>query len=268
MAVITQLGNYVKFLRGTPNAYQLATKDPDTLYFISENDADRGVLYLGEKLISGSLSASTSLADLTDVLINAGVSEGSLLVYDGNKWVSRSLSEILEIIIGTMVGATASQDGETGTVPAPHAGDQNKYLRGDGTWANPTAELETVVTNLSDQVGTLIDNDVDKSVRDIAAEEVNKIVDGAPAAFDTLREVAAWIVDNQGSADLVSRVATLEDQVQNESTGLLTIVDVHADRLTYLDTQIANLKAADTAFNTRITNLETTLKWQDMVIQN
>lgn len=32
------------------------------------------------------------------------------------------------------VGATASQAGAKGLVPAPSAGDQNKYLRGDGTW--------------------------------------------------------------------------------------------------------------------------------------
>lgn len=33
-----------------------------------------------------------------------------------------------------MVGATANDDGESGRVPVPHAGDQNKYLCADGTW--------------------------------------------------------------------------------------------------------------------------------------
>ena len=33
-----------------------------------------------------------------------------------------------------MTGATASTDGEEGLVPAPLAGDENKFLRGDGTW--------------------------------------------------------------------------------------------------------------------------------------
>ena len=33
-----------------------------------------------------------------------------------------------------MTGATASTDGEAGLVPAPLAGDENKFLRGDGTW--------------------------------------------------------------------------------------------------------------------------------------
>ena len=33
------------------------------------------------------------------------------------------------------IGATASAAGKQGLVPAPAAGDQNKFLRGDGTWA-------------------------------------------------------------------------------------------------------------------------------------
>lgn len=37
--------------------------------------------------------------------------------------------------VDIMTGATASADGVAGLVPAPHAGDQAKFLRGDGTWA-------------------------------------------------------------------------------------------------------------------------------------
>lgn len=36
-----------------------------------------------------------------------------------------------------MVGATASAAGKAGLVPAPAAGAQGKYLRGDGTWQTP-----------------------------------------------------------------------------------------------------------------------------------
>jgi hypothetical protein len=39
-----------------------------------------------------------------------------------------------------MTGATSSTDGSSGMVPAPLMGDQNKYLRGTGTWeAVPTS---------------------------------------------------------------------------------------------------------------------------------
>lgn len=38
----------------------------------------------------------------------------------------------------TMTGATSSKDGLSGLVPAPAAGKQSSFLRGDGTWATPT----------------------------------------------------------------------------------------------------------------------------------
>jgi hypothetical protein len=49
----TELKGYVKFLRGTPAAWaDLAVKDSETLYFISDTNGSRGKLYLGSKLIS------------------------------------------------------------------------------------------------------------------------------------------------------------------------------------------------------------------------
>lgn len=39
-------------------------------------------------------------------------------------------------------GATADAGGTTGFVPSSAAGDQTKYLRADGTWANPTTDLD------------------------------------------------------------------------------------------------------------------------------
>jgi hypothetical protein len=33
-----------------------------------------------------------------------------------------------------MTGATADKAGTAGYVPAPQAGDENKFLRGDGKW--------------------------------------------------------------------------------------------------------------------------------------
>ena len=78
------LANYVKFRRGTPASYAaLAVKDADSLYFISEKDATQGVLYLGEKLISNSLTSNISLSDLEDILLSSNVTPNSLLIYDG-----------------------------------------------------------------------------------------------------------------------------------------------------------------------------------------
>ena len=66
--------NYVKFLRGTPAAFEkLAAKDNNTLYFISEPGAKNGLLYLGEKLIAGGTSgdiSNLSLGDLKDIVVD------------------------------------------------------------------------------------------------------------------------------------------------------------------------------------------------------
>ena len=52
-----------------------------------------------------------------DVLYGDGTPENPLGVYD-------------------FTGATAEDDGKPGTVPAPSAGEQGMFLRGDGHWAN------------------------------------------------------------------------------------------------------------------------------------
>jgi len=65
------MANYVKFLRGTPTAYNnLSHKDPDTLYFIHDPSSSIGKLYLGDKLIAGSISDTgvvDYLSELKDV---------------------------------------------------------------------------------------------------------------------------------------------------------------------------------------------------------
>ena len=80
--------NYVKFMRGTQLMYNaLQTKDSDTLYFVYENaSADKGKLYLGNKLISGSSSVSgdISVSDIADVVISQQLSDGDVLVYDAS----------------------------------------------------------------------------------------------------------------------------------------------------------------------------------------
>ena len=123
------LSNYVKFYRGTPAAFaNLATKDGDTLYFIADTDKSVGKLYLGNVLIAGNVNADGSsmidtLAELNDVAI-ADLADKHLLVYD------------------EITGATADAAGEAGLVPAPQAGDQDKFLKGDGTWS--TIEIPDV----------------------------------------------------------------------------------------------------------------------------
>lgn len=248
------LANYVKFRRGTPDSYTaLTVKDPDSLYFISEQNALQGVLYLGDKLISGSISASTSLNDLSDVLLGNNVSANSLLIYDGTqqKWVNKPFSEIFNEITGSLIemeGARSDRDGLAGIVPQPLAGDQNKFLRGDATWAVINEITPAQVQELSQlrtDVDTLIDNDANMSVREIAAEEVAKIVADAPGNLDTLKEIADWIADHPTSyTEINNRLTTLETGVGD------------------LEDEIAALHATDTAIQEILDDLDYHLRWQ------
>lgn len=137
MSVISATANYVKFIRGTPTAYNnLVEKDADTLYFVCPANSDGGALYLGTKLIGG----ASSLSQLSDIAINA-IGNRQVLTYDlaTNSWINTSI----EALIGQMQGASSTTAGASGLVPQPLAGDQNKFLRGDGTWA--TVNLEGAV---------------------------------------------------------------------------------------------------------------------------
>jgi hypothetical protein len=82
------LYNYVRFLRGTPTAFaNLAHKELDTLYFISEADAKVGQLWLGDKLITSSVSEDgvvSYLHALKDV-DTSGAIHKSLLGFDAEK---------------------------------------------------------------------------------------------------------------------------------------------------------------------------------------
>ncbi len=54
---------------------------------------------------------------------------GGLMALIGGVWVS----------IGELLGATGIADGRLGVVPTPLAGQETRFLRGDGTWAAPSA---------------------------------------------------------------------------------------------------------------------------------
>lgn len=131
------MANYVKFLRGTVTAYNnLANKDKDTLYFVTENkDSTTGKLYLGSVELSGSINESgivDYLSELKDV-DTAGAVQNNILGFNGTKWVPMDVNALVQVSV--MGGANADVAGTAGLVPAPAAGEENYFLRGDGSWA-------------------------------------------------------------------------------------------------------------------------------------
>lgn len=139
--------NYVRFYRGSPEAYASAIKNNDTLYFVYNSDSDKGTLYLGDRLISGNIS---NITDLEDLIITE-LQDKQILQYDESQsaWVNKSIRDA----IGIMIGASEDSQGSIGLVPAPGIGQQNLFLRGDGVWASPGASSST-----DDKAITTIDN--------------------------------------------------------------------------------------------------------------
>lgn len=218
------LSNYVKFMRGTPAAYSVAKKDEDTLYFISEKDADTGILYLGEKLILSGASGSeviTYLNDLNDV-DTSGAADKYLLGYDAanSKWVPMDPATVFTI--SEMVGADTEKAGVSGLVPAPKAGEEGYFLRGDGTWA--AIELkESLTRKIVDNYEAieeyiLVNDDAEKYIFMVPAknaEGANKYLEYIVLTIDNnyvIEQVGDWSVDlsNYATKEEVNQVVQVE----------------------------------------------------------
>lgn len=240
------LPGYVKFLRGTKTAFdKIITKDNDTLYFIYDSeDQTKGSLYLGDKLIgggNGSATAVTDINDLANVLIS-NVQDKQILAYDAStkKWVNKTPEEIQ---IEIMTGATADIAGTSGLVPAPAAGAQDKYLRGDGAWAAPLSDEQLTTLGKVDSLETRVGS---------IETKYDNLVKDAPAALDTLREIADWIAeDKTGTQALIQRVTNIETNV----TGLQdTVGDI---------TKFTRYTEGDTIVSI-LNDLDGRMKWSDM----
>ena len=112
------------------------------------------------------------------------------------------------------------------------------------------------------KVTTLIGADTDKSVRTIASEETAKIVAGADASFDTLKEIADWISSHKtDAAAMNSAIVALE--------GIVDGIGGEGEKATvvaYVTDAIAALKIGDyakaadlAALAARVEALETTV---------
>ena len=265
--------SYVRFLRGTPTAFsKVAKKDPDTLYFISELNDDSGDLYLGSKLIAGkSAIVKMSLGDLTNVVAGNVNDDGSILVFDEDlgKWVVKKPEEVASIICAVMKGASATEDGKSGMVPQPLQGQQNLFLKGDGTWADPTANLRATVN-------TLVGSDGGMSVRQIAVDvlETALIPEGAKESLDTLQEIADWIQSHpEDASNFNTRITRLEENVFDVvgddgstiiSEGLVTKVGNLSTEMAALNDSVTHLTTDVRAAEKDIAVLYDKLRWHEM----
>ena len=115
---------------GAANVLYIAA-DSETLYYWDGND------YIE---IGGSGGGSYTLP-----LANNGTRGGVQVGYtqSGNNYPVALSSEKMYVNVPTMGGATAQADGTKGLAPAPAAGKNGQFLRGDATWASA---LNTMIT--------------------------------------------------------------------------------------------------------------------------
>lgn len=119
---------------------------------------------------------------------------------------------------------------------------------------------DTALQALTGKVNTLVGEDTNKSARAIAAEETAKIVAGADASYDTLKEIADWISSHStDAAAMNSAILALQ--------GIVEGIGGEGEKATvvaYVTDAIAALKIGDyakaadlTALAGRVSALET-----------
>ena len=172
--------------------------------------------------------------------------------------------------------------GKKGLVPAPKETQQDYYLKGDGTWSNPTAAIEVELITLRQG---------DKgSIRSIAADEVVKILGtNVPEKYNTIEKIANWIVENGTSVDSpegARRLEELEKSVygDNKTTGLVAVTsslqeiingsanvtglvsitsELKVDSIV-MQNEVNLLKKQYNSLNTTVSGLSERLRWQNI----
>ena len=272
--------SYVAFVKATEalwNKMESSQRLDNVLYFVVDGPDDSiGKLYLGNTLIAdGNGITGVRVDNLLDVDIDA-INGGDVLMYNmsTSKWENVSLASQIGDLITVFSPASESSNGTVGLVPAPKAGQQDLYLRGDGSWANPTEAVALEVAGLKTSVDTLIGTDKNVSVRVIATDIASKaastavanLVANAPEKFDTLKEIADWIQAHPSTETFVAlsnKVTSLDDLVNGNAekniTGLVSQVSTLNSTVSTLNGDVTALKGKALTFTTDIADLKSGL---------
>lgn len=272
--------SYVAFVKATEALWskmESSQRLDNVLYFVVDGPDDSiGKLYLGNTLIAdGNGITDVRVDNLLDVDIDA-INSGDVLMYNmsTSKWENVSLASQIGNLIKVFTPASEEKNGTVGLVPAPKAGEQDLYLKGDGSWANPTEAVVLEVETLKTSVDKLIGTDKGVSVRTIATDIASKaastavanLVANAPEKFDTLKEIADWIQEHPSTATftaLSNKVTSLNDLVNGNTekgiTGLVSQVSTLNSTVSTLNEDVTALKGKALTFTTEISDLKSGL---------
>ena len=156
-------------------------------------------------------AAATSASNAASSETNAAASATAAASSESNAATSEtnaaaSAAEAARLAATDMTGATASTAGTHGLVPAPAAGDDTKFLGGDGTWKDVLTALsgltDVVLTNPAD--GQLLRYDA------TAQKWKNAGVDSAPTANSTNLVSSGGV--KTAIDDISSQISNFENQ--------------------------------------------------------
>lgn len=226
-----------------------------------------------DALANGAVKANTDAISAMDTRM--GAAEASITTLTGADTVEGSVAKALK-------DAKAYADGKDAAIAAAKkAGDDAQAdvdaleakvgtVPGNKTIVEMIADAQSAatyddtalkerVTTVEGKVTTLVGSDTNKSARTIASEEVAKIVAGADASYDTLKEIADWISSHKTDATAMNSAITALEGIVDGIGGdgeKATVVEYVTDAIAAL--KIGDYaKAADlTALAGKVSTLE------------
>lgn len=227
---------YVKFVKGTLSAYENCSKDPNTLYFITDSNGDIS-LYLGANLISSSIPKEEviTLTQLADVMLKSDIEANSVLVYNDStsQWEDVNLEDLSTLL----------------SIPT-------------------TEEIQEVVANVVSEVidGAPETFDTLKEISDWIKEDETgtEILINRVGSLETEFEKQAGEISNLQTAvgDLDSLTKTHTSEISNLQTSvgdLNTLTQAQSTNITNLQTAVGDLVTLTQTQSTNITNLQTSV---------
>ena len=177
--------------------------------------------------IEGSISAiEKTISELDDTYATDDQLSGAVSTLEG-KIAAAQTAATTKVVEGTDAGNNLSIVETTGETGNTYTINLTDVASAQGL----SAANEKIAT----LVGT-VEGDDEKSVRTIASELVAAVVDEAPAAFDTLKEIANWI----GSGDEISG-----------TTAAQMLIDIKQNK-TDIATEKQRAEGVESGLNTRL----------------
>lgn len=172
----------------SPSAFiynsQITVQDAETVVMTVNDTGTATVADLNRKvdLNGGDLSDTKGETFTASTASYPVISAG-----DTFKVMCGKIAKFCADIVKPFTKATASAAGAKGLVPAPAAGDQIAYLRGDGTWKSPVFSKTTTATGLA-----LDAREANPNVSGSLAADVKSLNDSLAPLIQTYTPTISW----------------------------------------------------------------------------